>query len=52
MELEISAAKVKPDGLYKTLIKRRIFDDSDEIENRLPLLNYLNILEYPVAIFP
>ena len=25
-------------GLYKTLIKRWIFDDSDEIEIRLPLL--------------
>ena len=33
-------------GLYKTLIKRCIFDDSDEIKIRLPLLNYLNILEY------
>ena len=25
--------------LYKTLIKIQIFDDSDEIEIRLPLLN-------------
>ena len=34
--------------LYKTLIKRWIFDDSDEIEIRLPLLNCLNILEYKI----
>ena len=33
-------------GLYKTLIKTWIFDDPDEIEIRLLLLNYLNILEY------
>ena len=32
--------------LYKTLIKIWIFDDPDEIEIRLLLLNYLNILEY------
>ena len=32
--------------VYKTLIKRRIFNDSDEIEIRLLLLNSLNILEY------
>ena len=31
--------------LYKTLIKIRIFDDSNETEIRLPLLNSLNILE-------
>ena len=32
-------------GLYKTLIKRLIFDDSDETEARIPLVNCLNILE-------
>ena len=37
----MSSGKVKPDaqvwrGLYKTLIKRSIFDDSHEIEIRLP----------------
>ena len=32
-------------GLYKTLIKRWIFDDSDEIEIRLHLLYCFNILE-------
>ena len=32
--------------LHKTLIKRGIFDDYDEIEIRISLLNYLNILEY------
>ena len=33
-------------GLYKTLLKRWIFDDSDETEITLPLLNCLNVLEY------
>ena len=33
-------------GLYKSLIKRRIFDDSDEIDIKFHLLNYLNTLEY------
>ena len=33
-------------GLYESLIKRWIFDDSDETEIRLPLLNCLNILKY------
>ena len=33
-------------GLYKTLFKRLIFDESDEIEIRLSLLYCLNILEY------
>ena len=33
-------------GLYKTLLKRWIFDDSDETEIKLPLLNCLNVLEY------
>ena len=46
MEQEISSAKVKPDRPCKTLIKRQVFDDSDKIEIRLPLLNCLNILEY------
>ena len=32
-------------GLYKTLIKRWILDDSDEIEIRLHLLYCFNILE-------
>ena len=32
--------------LYKTLIKRWIFNDSNEIEIRLHLLNCLNILKY------
>ena len=32
--------------LYKTLIKRLVFNDSDDIEIRLSLLNCLNILEY------
>ena len=31
-------------GLYKTLIQILIFDDSDEIEISLDLLNCLNIL--------
>ena len=33
-------------GLYNALIKIWIFDDPDEIEIRLLLLNSLNILEY------
>ena len=37
--------------LYKTLIKRLIFDDSDEIEIRLSLLNCLNILQYMWWLF-
>ena len=32
--------------LYKNFIKIWIFDDSDETEISLPLLNGLNILEY------
>ena len=32
--------------LYKTLIKKIIFDDSDEIQIRFSLLNCLKILEY------
>ena len=32
--------------LYKTLIKRWIFDDSDEIQNRVPFLYCRNSLEY------
>ena len=43
MEQEISSIQT---SLYKTLIKRWIFDGSDEIEIRLPLLNCPNILEY------
>ena len=43
MEQETSANQI---GLYKNLIKRQIFDYSDEIEFRLPLLNCLNILKY------
>ena len=46
VEQEISSAKVKSDKSYKTLIKRSVFDESDEIEIRLPFLNCLNILEY------
>ena len=46
MEQQILSAKVKPDRPIQNSDRRWIFDDSDEIEIKLPLLNCLNILEY------
>ena len=46
MEQEILSQRLNYIGLYKTYIKRWIFDVSDETQISLPLLNRLNILEY------